>query len=92
MGSSLSTRTMSSSESSSYGNIGLSREVPSVRRRKDMSEIVKTGLEMFDVSSSRELQDYLAYFTHEMCSAGTHYFIFRTHSDTQSASVNVFRL
>ena len=40
-----------------------------------MREIVKTGLEMFDVSSSRELQDYLTYFTHEMCSAGTHYFI-----------------
>ena len=47
---------------------------------------------MFDVSSSRELQDYLTYLTHEMGSEGTHYFIFRKHSDTQSASVNVFRL
>ena len=55
-----------------------------------MRRIVKTGLEMFDVSSSKELQDYLTYLTQEMGSGGTHYFIFRKLSDTQSASVNVF--
>ena len=57
-----------------------------------LSQIVKTGLRMFDVSSPKELQDYLTYLTHEMGSKGTHYFIFRKLSDTRSASVNVFRL
>ena len=53
-----------------------------------MRQIVQTGLEMFDVSSSRELQDYLTYFTHEMCSAGTHYFIYYS-ENTQTLSLLV---
>ena len=55
-----------------------------------MYQIVETGLEMFDVSSPKELQDYLTYLTHEMGSEGTLYFIFRKHPDTRSASVFVF--
>jgi len=49
--------------------------------------IIKTGLKMFDVSSPKELQDYLTYLTHKVDSEGTHYFIFRKHSETQSPSV-----
>ena len=84
---------MPSFGSSSYAGTESSRKDPIFRTWRDLLyQIVKTGLEMFDVSSSKELRDYLTYLTHEMGSAGTHYFIFRKHSDTQSASVNVFRL
>ena len=79
-GSSLSTRALSSFGSSSYSSTGSSRKVPLFRASKDvLSQIVKTGLEIFDVSSSKELQDYLTYLTHEMGSEGTHYFILRKH-------------
>ena len=54
--------------------------------------IVETGLKMFDVSSPEELQDYLTYVTHEMDCQGIHYYVFRKYSDTQFASVFVFRL
>jgi len=40
-------------------------------------QIAKAGLEMFDVSSPKELQDYLTYLTHKMDSAGTQQFILR---------------
>ena len=67
-------------------------EVPQFRSWKDLLyEIVKTGLKMFDVSSPKELQDYLTYLTREMNIEGIHYFIFKKHSDTQFASVFVFR-
>ena len=87
---------MSSIGSSSYASIGSSREVLSFRIKEyvyiSLHRIIPTGLEKFDVSSPKGLQDYLTYLTHEMCSEGTHYFIFRKHSDTRSASVFVFRL
>ena len=51
-----------------------------------------TELQKFDVSSPKELQDYLIYVTYEMNRQGIHYFIFRKYSDTQFASVFVFRL
>ena len=92
--SSLSTRTMSSFGSSSYAGIGSSREVPPYRISEYvlLAWIIPEGLKKFDVSSAKGLQDYMTYLTHEMGSAGTHYFIFRKHSDTQCASVFVFRL
>lgn len=70
---------------------------PKVKMRLEMfdvsslklHQIVETGLDMFDVSSPKELQDYLTYLTHEMGSEGM--FIFRKHSDTQSASVFDFQ-
>ena len=85
---------MSSSESSSCAGIGSSQEALPYRIRSYwwLALIVPEGLEKFDVSSAKGLQDYMTYLTHEMCSAGTHYFIFRKHADTQCASVFVFRL
>ena len=55
-----------------------------------MRQIVETALEMFDVSSPEELQDYLTYLTHEMGSEGI--FIFRKHSDSSASVVFVYNL
>jgi len=60
----------------SFGSSSLAR----LRITEDIRQIVKTELKKFDMSSPKELQDYLTYLTHEMDSAGTHYFISRKKS------------
>jgi len=45
--------------------------------KTQLYQLVKTGLDRFDVSSPVRLQDYLTYLADEMDSAGTYYFIFR---------------
>jgi len=72
---------------------GSTRKVPRFRSWKDfLNQIVLTGLQKFDVSSPKELQDYLTYVTHEMDRKGIQYFIFRKYSGTQLASVFVLRV
>ena len=47
------------------------------RRETQLYQLVKTGLERFDVNSPVGRQDYLTYLADKMDSAGTYYFIFR---------------
>ena len=82
---------MSSSASSSYASNGSSpstREVARFRSWKDLLlRKVKKGLQMFDVSSPKELQGYLDYVS---STQGTDHFILRKHSDTQTLSLPLF--
>jgi len=56
----------SSGTTSSFGSSSLA----GLRITKDIRQIVKTELKKFDMSSPKELQDYLTYLTREMDSAG----------------------
>ena len=48
-----------------------------------MCQIAKAGLEIFDVSSPKELQDYLNYLTYKMDSAGTEQLIHEVDDETE---------
>ena len=82
---------MSTSGSSSYVVIGWS-DPPNRILKYWLDRTIQEGLEKFDVSSAEGLRDYWTYLADKIGSGGTHYFIFRKHSDTRSASVFVFRL
>jgi len=51
-------------------------------------QLVKTGLEMFDVSSPAKLQDYLTYLADEMNNEGTHS-VFYIQKKKKNSSYNV---